>query len=83
MLRGGDAIMQPSIPREARKVRNRRAADSRANVDEVSGVFERFLRLPVPIVLAAMWLAGVVLLGAEVLTLYTLVTLLAASTGGA
>ncbi len=75
--------MHPTTPREIRKVRNRRTAGSRANAEESSDLFERFLRLPVPIVLAAMWLAGVALLGAGILTLYTLVMLLAASAGGA
>lgn len=33
-------------------------------------VYERFLDLPVPLVLAVLWVVGVVLLGADVLVLY-------------
>jgi hypothetical protein len=35
--------------------------------------YERFLEMPVPVVLAALWLTGMVLLGSCVVTLYVLV----------
>ena len=34
--------------------------------------YERFLEMPVPVLLAGMWLGGVALLGSGVLTLYLL-----------
>ena len=37
------------------------------------GIFRRFLEMPVPVVLAVMWLVGTAILGACVLTLYLLV----------
>jgi hypothetical protein len=73
--------MQQTIPREVRKVRNRRTVDSRLSADDSSGMYERFLEMPVPMVLAAMWLAGVALLSAGALTLYTLVALAASALG--
>jgi hypothetical protein len=44
-----------------------------------ANTYERFLEMPVPVVLAALWLVGTVLLGVGVLTLYLLV----ATMGGA
>ena len=51
-------------------------------VAETSGgflgiTFERFLGMPVPLVLSVLWLGGLVLLGSCVLMLYALATLLA------
>jgi hypothetical protein len=40
------------------------------------GAYERFLELPVWVVLAAMWAAGVALLGSCALALYVLASLL-------
>ena len=45
----------------------------------VDGAYERFLEMPVPVVLASLWLGGVAMLGTCVLTLY----LLAATSVGA
>jgi hypothetical protein len=39
--------------------------------------YERFLELPVPLVLVVLWLAGATLLGAGALALYLYVSLLA------
>ena len=39
--------------------------------------YERFLGMPVPVVLSVMWLGGLALLGSCVLMLYALATLLA------
>jgi hypothetical protein len=36
--------------------------------------YERFLQMPVPVVLTALWLAGAALLGSLVLMLYVVVT---------
>ena len=44
-----------------------------------ASISERFLEMPVPVVLTALWLAGATLLGVGVLTLYLLV----ATVGGA
>jgi hypothetical protein len=38
-----------------------------------ASIYERFLGMPVPVVLTALWLAGTALLGVGVLTLYLLV----------
>jgi hypothetical protein len=40
--------------------------------------YERFLGMPVPLVLSVLWLGGLALLGSCVLMLYTLATLLLA-----
>ena len=50
-------------------------------IAQVSGGFlgvsyERFLQMPVAVVLTVLWLGGMALLGSCVLMLYTLVTLL-------
>ena len=43
----------------------------RARIGErVGGVYERFLELPIPVVLAILWLTGVVLIGFIVAVLY-------------
>jgi hypothetical protein len=52
-------------------------------VAETSGGFlgiayERFLEMPVPVVLSVLWLGGLALLGSCVLMLYALATLLLA-----
>jgi hypothetical protein len=39
----------------------------------IGATYERFLEMPVPVVLAALWLAGAALLGSCALTLYVLV----------
>ena len=57
-------------------------------VAETSGGFlgiayERFLGMPVPVVLSVMWLGGLALLGSCVLMLYALATLLASVVMGA
>jgi hypothetical protein len=43
--------------------------------------YKRFLEMPVPVVLAALWVAGVALLGSCVLVLYVLGMLLASVVG--
>ncbi len=45
--------------------------------------YERFLGMPVPVVLSVMWLGGLALLGSCVLMLYALATLLASVVMGA
>jgi hypothetical protein len=45
-------------------------------------VYERFLELPVPVVLAVLWLAGVALIGLCGVTFYFLWLLLYALAGG-
>jgi hypothetical protein len=42
----------------------------------VEGAYERFLELPVPLVLVVLWLTGAALLGTCALTLYLYVSLL-------
>ena len=49
----------------------------------IGGNWDRFYMLPIPVVLAALWLLGVALLGCGVLTLYVLATSLVAVEGGA
>ena len=49
----------------------------------IGGNSDRFLRLPIPVVLAALWLLGVALLGCGVLTLYVLGRSLVTVVGGA
>ena len=39
----------------------------------VDGAYERFLEMPVPLVLASLWLGGIAMLGTCVLALYLLV----------
>jgi hypothetical protein len=46
-------------------------------------IYGGFLGLPVPVVLTALWLAGMALLGSCVLALYVLATLLAQMVTGA
>ncbi len=44
----------------------------------IGGTYERFLRMPVPVVLTVLWVAGMVLVSSCVLiTLYVLATALA------
>jgi hypothetical protein len=45
--------------------------------------YERFLGMPVPVVLTVLWVGGMVLLGSCVLALYALATLLAQMVTGA
>ena len=45
--------------------------------------YERFLQMPVAVVLTALWLGGMALLSSCVLMLYTLGTLLASASAGA
>ena len=49
----------------------------------LSVAYKRFLEMPVPVVLAVLWFAGVALLGSWVLMLYMLGTLLASVVVGA
>jgi hypothetical protein len=49
----------------------------------LGGAYKRFLEMPVPVVLAVLWFAGVALLGSWVLMLYMLGTLLASVVVGA
>jgi len=49
----------------------------------LGGAYERFLEMPVPVVLAVLWVAGVALLGSCVLMLYLLGTSLASVVVGA
>jgi hypothetical protein len=49
----------------------------------LGGAYRRFLEMPVPVVLAVLWFAGVALLGSWVLMLYMLGTLLASVVVGA
>ena len=56
--------------------------------DEASGgllgtIYERFLGMPVPVVLSVLWLGGLALLGSCLLILYVLATLLAQVVTGA
>ena len=100
ITRWGDALMQQTISREERKVRDhprpntepsgggfsakRISAESHLHSSaQASGSFpgvlyERFLQLPVGVVLIMLWLIGVALLGSCVLVLYALATLLLA-----
>jgi hypothetical protein len=49
----------------------------------LDGAYKRFLEMPVPIVLAVLWVAGAALLGSCVLMLYMLLTSLASVVMGA
>ena len=48
----------------------------------LGNIYEGFLRMPVPVVLTALWLGGMVLVGSCVLIIYALVTLLAQAVAG-
>jgi len=80
--------MQPTISREERKVRDRQPERSYFRpAAETSGgllanTYEGFLRMPVPVVLTALWLGGMVLLDSCVLMIYALGTLLAQAVAG-
>jgi hypothetical protein len=81
-LCSGDAIMQQTISREEQKVQDQRTADSQLSAESSSGTYERFLRMPVPVVLAVLWLVGAAFLSVGVLTLYTLGMFLASVVAG-
>jgi hypothetical protein len=80
--------MQPTISREERKIRDRQPQRSYFRpATETSGgllgnTYEGFLRMPVPVVLTALWLGGMVLVGSCVLMVYVLGTLLAQAVAG-
>jgi len=80
--------MQPTISRERRKTPDHKPAGShpRAAAETSSGLlgntYEGFLRMPVPMVLTALWLGGMVLLGPCALIIYALGTLLAQAVAG-
>jgi hypothetical protein len=67
-------------PREASGKRRAHHAAPLAG-GPVDGVYDRFMRLPCWVVLAALWLLGMALLGSGVLVLYVLGTLLATLVG--
>ena len=48
----------------------------------LANTYEGFLRMPVPVVLTALWLGGMALLGSCVLMIYALGTLLAQAVAG-
>jgi hypothetical protein len=80
--------MQPTISREERQIRARQPQRSYFRpAAETSGsllgnIYEGFLRMPVPVVLTALWLGGMVLVGSCVLIIYALATLLAQAVAG-
>jgi hypothetical protein len=47
-----------------------------------TGLYERYLEMPVPVVLLSLWLAGAALLGLGILTLYYLLWLALESLAG-
>jgi hypothetical protein len=80
--------MQPTISREERKIGDRQPERgySRPAAKTSGGLlgntYEGFLRMPVPVVLTALWLGGMVLVGSCVLMIYALGTLLAQAVAG-
>jgi hypothetical protein len=64
----GSEISAVEVSEETRRLRAQPPADS------IGGAYERFLRMPVVVVLATLWLTGIALLGACALMVYLLGT---------
>ena len=74
--------MQQTISLEKYRTREQHAqADSLPAGGFLSVAYERFLQIPVPVVLMVLWFAGVALLISCLLTLYVLGTSLASMAG--
>jgi hypothetical protein len=91
--------MQQTISREERTIQDQRAAktgpsggefsvkgiskENHASDGYLGATLERFLQMPIAVVLPVLWVVGMALLSSGVLTLYALGTLLASVVAGA